>query len=456
MSSLSVAVRFLLISSAALAQQHGNFTVIGDGAHGRPGDARLVARASMAFPSGGATYLIMPAGSASPALSVSKTHTGDFAPGQSAAAYTVTVSNAASAGPTSGTVTVTESLPSGLTLVSMAGSGWTCAAPTLSCRPEYPAPDLPPIGWTCASPTTACSRSDILAPGASYPAITVTVNVAGNALSPQVNLVTVSGGGSATASMTDSAAVVAKFVVGDVYSYTSDAAQSFGDGLLDIRDLILELFAVNSIPGYRPAACSDRFDAMDLYPADNGTTRGGDGLLDIRDLILELFRVNNLDLARPVRESRGGVCGSSGTAGSTRLDAVRRAAAPPANREPAAGSLAVGLAERQADGSERAPVYLSAAQDLTRVAVTFGLGDGRSQLQFTPAAGATPSLLEERSLGVVAAAWLDGVSVQAGGRLLLGYVAGPSGTLANIEIYGVSASGLDDNREVRLEAKAAR
>ena len=37
---------------------------------------------------------------------------------------------------------------------------------------------------------------------------------------------------------------------------------------------------------------------MDLYPADAATTQGGDGLLDIRDLILELFRVNNLDPAR--------------------------------------------------------------------------------------------------------------------------------------------------------------
>ena len=84
--------------------------------------------------------------------------------GQQGATYTVTVSNAASAGPTSGTVTVTDTIPSGLTLVSMAGPGWTCAANT-------------------------CTRNDVLNGGSSYPAITVTVNVASNASSPQVNSV---------------------------------------------------------------------------------------------------------------------------------------------------------------------------------------------------------------------------------------------------------------------------
>jgi uncharacterized protein (TIGR03437 family) len=116
-----------------------------------------------------------------PGLSIAKTHTGSFARGQAGATYTVTVSNAASGGPTSGTVTVTEAPPSGLTLVSMAGTGWTC-----------------PAGGT------TCTRSDVLAAGSSYPAITVTVNVAANSTSPQVNTVAVSGGGASTSQATDS------------------------------------------------------------------------------------------------------------------------------------------------------------------------------------------------------------------------------------------------------------
>jgi len=119
-----------------------------------------------------------------PSLSITKSHTGNFSQGQQGANYVVTVSNAANAAPTSGTVTVTETLPSVLTLVSMAGSGWACSSIT-------------------------CTRSDALAAGTSYPAITVTVNVTATATSPQVNQVSVSGGGSATASASDSTIVAA-------------------------------------------------------------------------------------------------------------------------------------------------------------------------------------------------------------------------------------------------------
>jgi uncharacterized repeat protein (TIGR01451 family) len=117
-----------------------------------------------------------------PALSITKTHTGDFKPGQTGATYTVTVANSASAAPTSGTVTVRETVPQGMALVSMAGSGWACSSNT-------------------------CIRSDTLNPGGTYPAITVAVNVADDAGSPLVNSVSVSGGGSATESANDSTVV---------------------------------------------------------------------------------------------------------------------------------------------------------------------------------------------------------------------------------------------------------
>jgi uncharacterized repeat protein (TIGR01451 family) len=124
------------------------------------------------------------AGNPAPAISIVKTHAGSFTQGQLAATYTVTVSNAAGAAPTSGTVTVTDTLPAGLTLSSMGGTGWSCAGNT-------------------------CTRSDVLNPGASYPAITVTVNVGASASSPQVNSVSVLGGGSASASATDSTIIQA-------------------------------------------------------------------------------------------------------------------------------------------------------------------------------------------------------------------------------------------------------
>jgi uncharacterized protein (TIGR03437 family) len=119
-----------------------------------------------------------------PALSIAKTHSGNFALGQNGAAYTVTVGNAAGRYSTSGPVTATETVPSGMTLVSMAGTGWTC-----------------PSGGN------TCTRSDALEGGSSYPAIAVTVNVASNAASQATNQVTVSGGGSASASASDATTI---------------------------------------------------------------------------------------------------------------------------------------------------------------------------------------------------------------------------------------------------------
>jgi probable HAF family extracellular repeat protein len=119
-----------------------------------------------------------------PVLSVASAHTGNFAPGQQGAAYSVTVTNAATAPTTTGAITATETLPAGLTLVSMAGDG-----------------------WTCPSGTTSCNRSDPLSPGSSYPPITVTVNVGGDATSPQVNWVSVSQGSVWLANASDSTVI---------------------------------------------------------------------------------------------------------------------------------------------------------------------------------------------------------------------------------------------------------
>src|ERR1035437_1426300 len=112
-----------------------------------------------------------------PVLNIVKTHSGNFSKGQNGATYTVTVSNNG-IDPTKGTVTVTETIPAGLTLVSMAGDGWTCKG-------------------------ISCTRSDALASGVSYPAITVTVNVASNAASSVTNQVGVSGGTAAAATTSD-------------------------------------------------------------------------------------------------------------------------------------------------------------------------------------------------------------------------------------------------------------
>ena len=116
-------------------------------------------------------------GNSTAVLQISMAHVGNFTQGQNGATYSVTLSNAIGALPTSGMVTVTETVPTGLTLVSMAGTGWTC-----------------PAGGT------TCTRSDALNGGVSYPPITVTVNVAADAPSQVTNLVSILGSGSVTAS----------------------------------------------------------------------------------------------------------------------------------------------------------------------------------------------------------------------------------------------------------------
>ena len=106
-----------------------------------------------------------------PDLSISLTHTGNFAQGQTGATYTITVQNVGAAAANS-TVTVTDTLPAGLTATSIAGTGWACTQP--------------------AGP---CGRGDALAAGAGYPPIVLTVNVAGNAAASVIHTATVSGGG---------------------------------------------------------------------------------------------------------------------------------------------------------------------------------------------------------------------------------------------------------------------
>ena len=92
-----------------------------------------------------------------PAVAIAKTHSGNFTQGQTGATYTITVSNTGSA-LAPGPFAVSDTVPTGLTATSIGGTGWTCTQP--------------------AGP---CTRIDFLLDGASFPAITLTVNVAANA-----------------------------------------------------------------------------------------------------------------------------------------------------------------------------------------------------------------------------------------------------------------------------------
>lgn len=118
-----------------------------------------------------------------PILNVTSTHVGDFIQGQQGASYTISVSNVGM-GSTSGAVTVTDSLPAGLTVQSESGTGWSCTTSPI-----------------------LCTRTDVLGPNSTYPVITIVFDVARNATSPLTNTVSVSGGQSASSSSNDSTVI---------------------------------------------------------------------------------------------------------------------------------------------------------------------------------------------------------------------------------------------------------
>ncbi len=113
-----------------------------------------------------------------PLLTITKSHTGSFAQGDIGDTYTLVVANVSGAPLTTGLVTVTEYPPTGLSVTSMSGTGWTCSLPN-------------------------CTRTDVLLSGQSYPSISVVVNVTANAAVSVTNLVTVIGGASLPGTASD-------------------------------------------------------------------------------------------------------------------------------------------------------------------------------------------------------------------------------------------------------------
>jgi uncharacterized repeat protein (TIGR01451 family) len=105
----------------------------------------------------------------SPDLTITKTHTGTITVG-TPFNYVITVKNSGTPS-TSGTVTVNDALPVGLTWNSTTATGWSCSGTS----------------------TIQCTRSDALAPNGTYP--TITLNVTPTAAGTVTNTATVTGGG---------------------------------------------------------------------------------------------------------------------------------------------------------------------------------------------------------------------------------------------------------------------
>jgi uncharacterized repeat protein (TIGR01451 family) len=103
-------------------------------------------------------------------LGVTLSHSGTFVAGQTGQ-YTVNVSNAAGVEREDNTVTVTDTLPTGFSFASGSGTGWNCSA---------------------SGQVVTCTHAPTLNAGASFPTLTLTVNVTENAAASSTNSVTVS------------------------------------------------------------------------------------------------------------------------------------------------------------------------------------------------------------------------------------------------------------------------
>ena len=106
-------------------------------------------------------------------ITIAATHSpATFTAGSVGNTLTLTVTNVSNAPTDDSTVTVTDRIPAGLTATSVAGNGWACTG----------------------TATIRCTRAGVLAPGASYPPITITVDAALDAVST-TNAPAVSGHG---------------------------------------------------------------------------------------------------------------------------------------------------------------------------------------------------------------------------------------------------------------------
>jgi LPXTG-site transpeptidase (sortase) family protein len=167
-ASGSVVITFTVNIAASVAP--GTYNNPATATYLDPTRTTIAGTTSVNYPGGGVEQVTVHA----PDMTITKSHVDPLVRGSTTSTYTLTATNSGNVA-TSGTVTVTDTLPAGLTPTSAAGAGWTCPAP---------------VGQTIT-----CTRADVLAAGASYPAITVTVTVLQSAAATVTNTTTVSGGG---------------------------------------------------------------------------------------------------------------------------------------------------------------------------------------------------------------------------------------------------------------------
>ncbi|HZF16813.1 MAG TPA: DUF11 domain-containing protein [Steroidobacteraceae bacterium] len=155
-------------------------------------------------------------------LGITKTHAGSFVVGTTGT-YTLTVSNAAGVEPEDNTVTVTDTLPAGLSYVSGTGTGWGCSA---------------------AAQVVTCTHAASLAAGASFPPITLSVGVGLAALGTVTNSAVVSSN-SFDNNAANNTATDSTLVVGPILSTSTKTVSDLNGGDANPGDTLRYTITLN-------------------------------------------------------------------------------------------------------------------------------------------------------------------------------------------------------------------
>ncbi|MDP8956615.1 MAG: sortase [Actinomycetota bacterium] len=166
-------------------------------------------------------------------LSLTKSHTGDFTVGQQGT-YQLSVTNQGGV-PASGPITITDTLPAGLSFVSGTGSGWTCSAvgQDVSCNHA---------GDLAAGATSSLDLTVAVGPGAA-PQVTnsATVSFNGTEPTPADNTATDTTNVIPSADLSISVSHTGEMVVGLPFTFdiqVSNAGPSTSSGPITVTDTL--------------------------------------------------------------------------------------------------------------------------------------------------------------------------------------------------------------------------
>ena len=253
-----------------------------------------------------------------PALSIVKSHAGNFTVGTNGV-FTIAVSNSGNS-PTTGSITVTDTLAAGLTFVSGTGTNWGCAAV------------LQVVTCTNAGPIAAASAAGN---------ITLTVAVALNAPASIGNTAIAATAGSANASSTDTVTVLSP----DLAIAVSHSG-SFTAGLNGVFTIAVS--NVGTAPSSGTITVTDTLDNNFSFASAAGTGWGC------------------VNVAQVVTCTNAGPIANGASAGNITLTVLVSAAAPAGNLSDTAVVATTGD-NNVANNTSTNTVAIAAAPDLAIV-----------------------------------------------------------------------------------------